>query len=323
MKGFRVEAVTSRPARAAAPEILELSDLIRKETPDAASRVGFKFGMMKTGKARAGAKTNKKNVPLVFLNSTMSHRVPNGWLYPMLAAFRANVEWDLQKRKFEWKVPLAKLVGAVIDDLVGICVTEHRDNNLQPDKVGKRESTYVQCYDKIQLYLLESGQDKESAEKGGTSLFVSPFCTIPDEPSNLQPDQIGYGDGERPMVTQRSPVLCRLEFLQRHGESMNWCLKSVRTIDGEVYSVAKRAPFFPRAACLINRRLTCRNTFEKTSLLTRLRNGRPQIWALSAETTGNLCHKANHRWSSLKVLRFVRCSTKTNGTSPLQTLSRH
>jgi len=140
------------------PEILELSDLIRRETPTAAGRVGFKFGMMKTGKMRAGSKSNRKNVPLVFLNSTMSHRVPNGWLYPMLAAFRANVEWDLQQRKFEWKVPLAKLVPEVIDDLVGVCVTEHRDNNLQPDKVGKRESTYVQCYDKIQLYLLENEQ---------------------------------------------------------------------------------------------------------------------------------------------------------------------
>ena len=62
------------------PEILELSDLIRRETPAAAGRVGFKFGMMKTGKHRAGAKSNRKNIPLVFLNSTMNHRVPNGWL---------------------------------------------------------------------------------------------------------------------------------------------------------------------------------------------------------------------------------------------------
>jgi hypothetical protein len=141
------------------PEILELSDLIRRETPTAANRVGFKFGMMKTGKARAGAKSNKRNIPLVFLNSTMNHRVPNGWLYPMLAAFRANVDWDLQRRKFEWKIPLPKIVPAVIDELVGICVTEHRDNNLQPDKVGKRESTYSQCYDKIQLFLLENEKE--------------------------------------------------------------------------------------------------------------------------------------------------------------------
>ena len=93
----------------------------------------------------------------------MSFHVPSGWLYPMLAAFRANVIWDLQRTKFEWKLPLEKLVPKVIDDLVGVCVTEHRDNNLQPDKVGKRESTYVQCYDKVQLYLLESGVEQVDA----------------------------------------------------------------------------------------------------------------------------------------------------------------
>lgn len=140
------------------PEILELSDLIRRETPAAAKRIGFEFGRMKTGKARAGAKSNK-NITLPFLNSTMSYHVPTGWLYPMLASFRANVAWDLHRGKFEWKVALDKIVPAVIDDLVRVCVTEHRDNNLQPDKVGKRESTYGQCYDKVQLYLLESGAE--------------------------------------------------------------------------------------------------------------------------------------------------------------------
>jgi hypothetical protein len=144
------------------PEILVLSDLIRRETPTATKRIGFEFGRMKAGKHRAGAKSNK-NIILPFLNSSMSYHVPNGWLYPMLAAFRANAVWDLQRSKFEWKLPLEKLVPQVIDDLVSVCVTEHRDNNLQPDKVGKRESTYVQCYDKVQLYLLESGVEQVDA----------------------------------------------------------------------------------------------------------------------------------------------------------------
>jgi len=138
------------------PDILKLSDLIRQETPAAAKRVGFEFGRMKTGKVRAGTKTNK-DIKLPFLGTTMAYRVPKGWLYPMLAAFRANVQWDLKKQTFSWQVPIEKLVKQVIDDLVRVCVTEHRDNNLQPDKVGKRESTYVQCYDKVQLYLLEHG----------------------------------------------------------------------------------------------------------------------------------------------------------------------
>jgi hypothetical protein len=139
------------------PDILRLSDMIKRDTPAAAKRVGFEFGRMKIGKSRAGSEKNRK-VPLPFLGSQMQHHVPNGWAYPMLAAFRANVAWDLLKSKFEWMVPLDKLVPEVIEDLVRVCVTEHRDNNLQPDKVGKRESTYVQCYDKVRLHLLETAR---------------------------------------------------------------------------------------------------------------------------------------------------------------------
>jgi hypothetical protein len=65
------------------------------------------------------------------------------------------VRWDLDKGLFEWKVPLDELLDAVIEDLVRVCVSEHKDNNLRPDQVGKRESTYAQCYDKVSLHLLE------------------------------------------------------------------------------------------------------------------------------------------------------------------------
>lgn len=139
------------------PEILQLSDSLRLSTPDAAKRIGFEFGRMKNGKTRTGSSTNK-NIRLPFINKNMKHRVPNGWLYPMLAAFRANVIWDIQKQEFDWKIPVEKLLPQVIDDLVSVCVTAHKDN-IAPDKVGKRESIYVQCYDKIQLKLYRLGAD--------------------------------------------------------------------------------------------------------------------------------------------------------------------
>lgn len=138
------------------PDILCLFDTVQRLTPTAAKAAGFEFGRMKAGRHRAGAEANR-NVSLPFLATSMNYRVPKGWLYPMVAAFRANVDWDLGSQRFQWKVPLAKLVPQVINDLVRVCVTEHRDNKLEPDKVGKRESTYVQCYDKVQLYLLQAG----------------------------------------------------------------------------------------------------------------------------------------------------------------------
>ncbi len=136
------------------PEILQLADMLRYETRDAAKRVGFEYGRMKTGNARAASPTNQ-NISLPFIGKTIHHRVPNGWLYPMLAAFRANVNWDSQAGTFTWKKNLSVLVPAIIDDLVGVCVTAHKDN-IAPDKVGKRESIYEQCYDKVQLHLLRN-----------------------------------------------------------------------------------------------------------------------------------------------------------------------
>lgn len=85
----------------------------------------------------------------------MDHTVPNGWLYPMLAAFRANVVWDLASKKFEWKIPLDRILPEVIDDLVGVCVTSYTEGKLSPDKIGKTGTVYERCYDKMRLKLGE------------------------------------------------------------------------------------------------------------------------------------------------------------------------
>jgi hypothetical protein len=138
------------------PEILRLADNIKKRTPTASKEeVGFQLGRVKLGKKVRAASAVHKNEPLPFIGSSIDCRVPNGWLFPMLAAFRANVRWDLEKGIFAWKLPLDELLDTVIGDLVRVCVSEHKTNNLRPDQVGKRESTYAQCYDKVRLALLE------------------------------------------------------------------------------------------------------------------------------------------------------------------------
>lgn len=138
-------------------EILALADEIRKRTPAAAKRVGFEFGRMKTEKdTRAGSSAHRDTI-LPFISKTMHHRVPKGWVIPMLAAFRANVEWDMNNGTFKWRMPLEQLLDGVMDDLVRVCVSEHRDNNSPPEWVGNRESSYRQCYDKVLLYLARRG----------------------------------------------------------------------------------------------------------------------------------------------------------------------
>jgi len=135
------------------PDFLWLADSIRKLTPEAAKRNNFKFGQMKAeSKVRAGG-AKQRGIALPFIGETMNHRVPNGWVYPMMSAFRANLKKSADGKSYEWIVPLEKILPEVIDDLAGVCVVEHRDNNTRPELIGKRESAYNQCYTKIQLYL--------------------------------------------------------------------------------------------------------------------------------------------------------------------------
>ncbi len=142
------------------PEILRLADCIRELTPAAAKRNNFEFGRAKVGgrkKVRAGNAANR-NIPLPFLGRTMDYRVPKGWVLPMLSAFRANVQWDLERGRFAWKLPPEELLEGVIDDMVRVCVRVHSDNKSRPEFVGKTESAYAQCYDKVRIFLALRGK---------------------------------------------------------------------------------------------------------------------------------------------------------------------
>lgn len=133
------------------PDFLWLADSIRLATPAAAKANKFKFGRAKISTTdRAGSVRNKGTL-LPFVDQTVNYRVPNGWVYPMLAAFRANLKTE--QHKLVWRMPIKELLPAVIEQLVGVCVSEHRDNSMRPELVGKRESAYAQCYGKVELYL--------------------------------------------------------------------------------------------------------------------------------------------------------------------------
>ncbi len=132
------------------PEILWLADAIRKYTPDAARKVGFRFGRAHIGADGAKVSTMKA-VTLPFMGEAAEYRVPNGWVYPILASFRANLTME------GWKVPIGKVLEELLPDLVSVCVVEHRDNNLRPEAIGKRESAYAQCWNIMELYLARRG----------------------------------------------------------------------------------------------------------------------------------------------------------------------
>jgi hypothetical protein len=133
------------------PQILRLSDEIKKRVPISAKKAGFKFGMAKIGEQR----TSGQSVYLPFIDETVSYRVPNGWVYPILAAFRANLTES--RNGLRWTMDPFELLDATIDQLVSVCVSEHKKGNKRPDAIGKSEAVYNQCYAKLELFLVRKG----------------------------------------------------------------------------------------------------------------------------------------------------------------------
>jgi hypothetical protein len=143
------------------PAILVLADSIRREAPIVAKdKVDFQIGRMKVGEGRRGRVAGKENgdTLLHFLGEKTRYRLPNGWLYPMVSAFRANVRWDDKKGIFEWRVPNEELLKECLPQMVAVCVNEHRNNNQKPEWVGKRDSAYRQCQLHIELALAKRGE---------------------------------------------------------------------------------------------------------------------------------------------------------------------
>jgi len=142
-----------------AHEILCLMDMIAQATPAACKRMKpqFELGRMKGERSgvRAGSPEHK-DTPLFFLGTKMDHKIHTGWLLVMLAAFRANVDWDLSAGTFAWKTPLDELLPKVIDGLVAICVQEYRDNKSKPDEMARNQAVYDRCYKEVELELLRS-----------------------------------------------------------------------------------------------------------------------------------------------------------------------
>lgn len=133
-------------------ELLRLADEIKLRVPDACDANGYEYGRSKVGSKRAGSDAHK-NTPLPFAAKKMDYSVPNGWLFPLLAAFRADLRWDLQKGVCEWRVDPFDLLPSVINQIVGVCVQARKGERLESDELGMKDHIYSQCYDKIQLQL--------------------------------------------------------------------------------------------------------------------------------------------------------------------------
>jgi hypothetical protein len=136
-------------------EILVLSDNIQKEI---ASRFGrIKVKNSKTDN-RVGSKKHKE-LPAHFAGGVIGGNVHLGWVYPMFAAFRANVDADKwAKGKFAWLENPFDLLESTADEMCDVVKQELAENNNKPAEVGRKEAAYRGCYSIVTMELAKRGK---------------------------------------------------------------------------------------------------------------------------------------------------------------------
>ncbi|SRR6266568_2774361 len=132
-----------------APEILRLRDSIEKHSLE------LPIGKYKAGKTtRVRSESHREN-HLIFLDEDVNGKIPLGWIMPMLAGFRANVEWNKPKGSFSWIVPIDELVKSCIDQLVLAIKDVHEQENARPEYVGRNGIAWRMSYNTVSQAILE------------------------------------------------------------------------------------------------------------------------------------------------------------------------
>jgi hypothetical protein len=110
---------------------------------------------------RKGKETQKKNPrPAVFAEDVViDRRIFAGLMYPVFAAFRANVSPKAWARgRFEWIVDPVELLTETIDPLCEVIRQAYEDNGGDPAWVGKKQAAYLSCYHVVLLRLARKGK---------------------------------------------------------------------------------------------------------------------------------------------------------------------
>jgi hypothetical protein len=128
------------------PDILKLRDEIYQQMPEAYNtKTGGAFGNL-TGVIWTRNKKRMQEVSLPFTEKLSEYRIPSGFIYPALAAFRAAVK--VEGGTAQWKNGVSSpvsILSKLIDDLaeqVGKQAKEFRN----PNKLGKNQATWSLCY---------------------------------------------------------------------------------------------------------------------------------------------------------------------------------
>lgn len=140
------------------PEILVLSDKVQQIAyEECASTLSRR--KVSNAKKNNRAANSKYKRPAFFAGGDIRGKFFDGWLLPMVAAFRACVSMvDWKKGDFVWLLNPQDILEDVIQELVENVMNVHEDYDRKPAEVGRKPNAYQLCYSAVQMALAQAGK---------------------------------------------------------------------------------------------------------------------------------------------------------------------
>lgn len=130
------------------PEILELRDVVYERMPQVYNKSKGRFGNLKgVDKIEKGSKEE-----LVFIGKESEYRIPQGFIYPVLASLRNLVRCE--NGKCSWKTDPFKFLEETEDQLVNL-IGGQASMHKNPNALGKDSGTWLLCYQYVENTVLK------------------------------------------------------------------------------------------------------------------------------------------------------------------------
>jgi hypothetical protein len=141
--------------RALAPileDILKLHDYVYARFED-----GYKLAMGggKLGRRRGVESRPANPITLPLTGSQSNYDIPNGYIFPLLASFRALVKYDGQDMA-AWKVNPFKFYDTYGAELISVLIEQIDNLGGNPQMAGKSRAVYSSLHDRAKLLLAEA-----------------------------------------------------------------------------------------------------------------------------------------------------------------------
>lgn len=160
LQHFRDHATSYLKIYPLAQEMLALYDHIQENLPNLYNRVRGQSGTVSGGKfgklTGVSVYSGKRSADLLFINRKSKYGVPSGFVYPILAAFRALLE--TKAGRYVWGKgldPVSLLngdLGLKLADTIGNFALDAQN----PSKTGKSPIVWQACYQTVEVHYLRA-----------------------------------------------------------------------------------------------------------------------------------------------------------------------